>query len=39
MNIDDEMAEMLNLERSYQASAKVITIIDQMFASLIASVR
>jgi flagellar hook-associated protein 1 FlgK len=39
VNIDDEMAEMLNLERSYQASAKVITIIDQMFASLIAAVR
>jgi flagellar hook-associated protein 1 FlgK len=39
VNIDDEMAEMLNLERSYQASAKVVTIIDQMFASLMAAVR
>ncbi len=39
VNIDDEMSMMLNLERSYQAAAKVITVVDQMFASLLAVVR
>ncbi len=39
VNVDDEMTEMLNLERSYQASAKVITIIDQMFSALLQAVR
>jgi flagellar hook-associated protein 1 FlgK len=38
VNMDDEMAAMLNLERSYQASAKVITVVDQMFAALLAAV-
>jgi flagellar hook-associated protein 1 FlgK len=39
VNMDDEMAELLNLERSYQASAKVIGIVNQMFNSLFEAVR
>ena len=39
VNVDEEMTEMLNLERSYQASAKVINIIDQMFSALLQAVR
>ena len=34
VNIDTEMTKMLSLENSYQASAKLITIIDSMFSSL-----
>lgn len=39
VNIDDEMSAMLNLERSYQAAAKVMTVVGQMFDSLLAAVR
>jgi flagellar hook-associated protein 1 len=39
VNIDDEMSAMLNLERSYQASAKIISVVDQMFKSLLEAVR
>jgi flagellar hook-associated protein 1 len=35
VNIDDEMAEMLALERSYQASSKLIATVDSMFESLL----
>ncbi len=39
VNLDSEMASLLSLEKSYQASAKVLTTIDQMFATLIDIVR
>jgi flagellar hook-associated protein 1 len=39
VNIDDEMANMLQLERSYQASAKLITTVDQMIQTLLDAVR
>ena len=39
VNIDTEMATLLNLEKSYQASAKVLTTVDQMFSSLVAMVK
>ncbi|WP_068462033.1 flagellar hook-associated protein FlgK [Hyphomicrobium sulfonivorans] len=39
VNLDEEMALMLELERSFQASSKVITTIDSMLASLLAAVR
>jgi flagellar hook-associated protein 1 FlgK len=39
VNTDDEMAKMLELERSYSASAKLIATIDQMLQSLLAAVR
>lgn len=36
VNLDDEMSKMLDLERSYSATAKLITTIDSMFGSLLA---
>ena len=39
VNLDAEMASLLSLEKSYQASAKVMTTIDQMFAILVDIVR
>jgi flagellar hook-associated protein 1 FlgK len=38
VNTDDEMAKMLDLERSYSASAKLISTVDQMLQSLLAAV-
>ncbi|MGE0212582.1 MAG: flagellar hook-associated protein FlgK [Parvibaculaceae bacterium] len=38
VNLDEEMTLMLDLERSYQASAKLIATIDSMFAILLESV-
>jgi flagellar hook-associated protein 1 len=39
VNLDEEMASLLTLEKSYQASAKVMTTVDQMFAVLVGIVR
>lgn len=39
VNIDDQMAQMLQLERSFQAAAKMIATIDQMYSSFFESVR
>ena len=38
VNLDEEMTIMLELERSYQASAKLISAIDALFDTLLASV-
>jgi flagellar hook-associated protein 1 FlgK len=38
VNIDEEMTVMLDLERSYQASSKLISVVDAMLASLLAAV-
>jgi flagellar hook-associated protein 1 len=38
VNIDDEMTEMLQLERSYQASARIISTVDRMLESLLQAV-
>jgi flagellar hook-associated protein 1 FlgK len=35
VNLDNEMSKMLDLERSYSATAKLITTIDGMFATLL----
>ncbi|MYZ46964.1 flagellar hook-associated protein FlgK [Propylenella binzhouense] len=35
VNLDDELTEMLRLERSYQASAKLLSTVDSMLASLL----
>jgi flagellar hook-associated protein 1 FlgK len=35
INLDDEMATMLELERSYQASSKLISAIDEMLQTLL----
>ena len=34
VNLDDEMSQMLDLENSYSASAKLLTTISNMFAAL-----
>jgi flagellar hook-associated protein 1 FlgK len=39
VNLDSEMSTMLNLEKSYQASAKVLTTINQMLGDLMQIVR
>lgn len=39
VNIDEEMTALLELERSYQASAKLIATIDSMLGALLAAVR
>jgi flagellar hook-associated protein 1 FlgK len=38
VNLDEEMTLMLELERTYQASSKLITTIDQMLQTLMAAV-
>lgn len=38
VNLDDEMTKMLGLERSYQASSRLISTIDSMFNSLLNAV-
>jgi flagellar hook-associated protein 1 FlgK len=38
VNIDQQMSQMLDLENSYQASAKVISTINTMFGSLLQAV-
>ena len=38
VSIDDEMSQMLEFERSYQASAKLISTVDSMFSSLLQAV-
>lgn len=35
VNVDMEMAKLLDLEKSYQASSKVLTIVDAMLARLL----
>jgi flagellar hook-associated protein 1 FlgK len=39
VNIDEEMASLLDLERTYQASSKIISVVDSMLASLFEAVR
>jgi flagellar hook-associated protein 1 FlgK len=39
VNLDEEMTLMLDLERSYQASAKIMATIDSMLGSLMQAVR
>ena len=39
VNIDEEMALMLELEHSYAASAKMLQVIDEMLQTLLAAVR
>ena len=38
VNIDQEMAALLDLEKAYQASSKVISIVDSMLATLLDTV-
>jgi flagellar hook-associated protein 1 FlgK len=38
VNMDDEMSLMLQVERTYSASSKIISTVDQMLQSLLAAV-
>jgi flagellar hook-associated protein 1 len=38
VNLDEEMATMLELEKSFQASAKVMSLIDDLYAALFQAV-
>jgi flagellar hook-associated protein 1 len=38
INIDDELTQLLELERTYQASSKLIATVDSMFSSLLQAV-
>jgi flagellar hook-associated protein 1 len=38
INIDDELTQLLELERTYQASSKLIATVDSMFNSLLRAV-
>jgi flagellar hook-associated protein 1 FlgK len=38
VNLDDETSQMLSLENSYQTSAKLLTTVNNMFASLLTAV-
>ena len=37
VNVDEEMATLLELERSYEASARLISVIDEMFTTLLSA--
>ena len=39
VNLDDEYAQQLQLEQSYQASSKLITVVNSLFQSLLDAVR
>jgi flagellar hook-associated protein 1 FlgK len=39
VSLDDEMANMLKFQRSYQAAAKALSIFDEVTEELIAMVR
>lgn len=39
VSLDNEMSKMLDLERAYQGSAKLISVVDSMMQSLLAAVR
>ncbi|MBW7947652.1 MAG: flagellar hook-associated protein FlgK, partial [Sphingomonadaceae bacterium] len=39
VNVDEEMALMLELEHSYSASAKMLQVVDEMLRTLLAAVR
>ncbi len=39
VNLDDEMSQLLDLEKSYQASSKLLAVIDEMLAGFIAGIR
>lgn len=39
VNLDDEVTAMLDIERSYQASAKVLSVVDRMLENLMNAIR
>ncbi len=39
VNLDEELSLMLELERSFQTSSKLISVVDSMYSALIAAIR
>ncbi|EFL89482.1 flagellar hook-associated protein FlgK [Ahrensia sp. R2A130] len=39
VNIDEEMTRLLQLERAYEASARIVSTVDRLFDTLLASIR
>ncbi len=39
VNLDEELSLMLELERSYQTSSKLISVVDSMYSALIGAIR
>ncbi len=39
VNLDHEMTLLLDLERSYMATSRLISVIDEMFRALLAATR
>jgi len=39
VNLDDEMSLLLDLEKSYQASSKLLAVVDDMLAGFLAEIR
>lgn len=39
VNIDEEMSLLIELEQSYEASARIISVVDEMLSTLLSSVR
>ena len=39
VDVDEEMSRLLDVERAYQASAKLLTAVDSMFGDLLAAMR
>jgi flagellar hook-associated protein 1 FlgK len=39
VNLDEEAADLLRFQQAYQAAARVITVADSLFQSLLAVVR
>ena len=39
VNLDEEMTTLLDLEKSFQATSRLIAVIDQLFDSLLAAAR
>lgn len=39
VNVDNEMSQMLDLEHTYQASARILTTVNQMLDALLAAVK
>lgn len=39
VNIDEEMTRLLQLERAYEASARIVSTVDRLFDTLLSSIR
>lgn len=37
VNLDEEMTKLMDLERSYQASSRLLQVVDQMYAAILAA--